>query len=290
MREAGLGIDIGNGSISIAVVEGENIIYKDYRLHRGELYQNLVDMLGQVETSCGDRILYAAVNPGAVCLYPGIQKEVQINRISSLLEGQRMLYPDAGSIVEMGAQNSCFLTGMREGETLSYAMNGECAAGTGAFFEDQMYRLGLPLSAYSEYVRRAKSVPRLAGRCSVFAKTDLIHRQQEGVPVEDILLGLSYAVIRNFKSAVVRKLPVQPLRNPAKHPQTDRLFPELTCMMQVLFPLTPKFPAQPQKASITGMPLPPDLLQEQNIKSPVLIPLPEPIQYTILFMMNMALL
>ena len=68
MREAGLGIDIGNGSISIAVVEGENIIYKDYRLHRGELYQNLVDMLGQVETSCGGRILYAAVNPGAVCI------------------------------------------------------------------------------------------------------------------------------------------------------------------------------------------------------------------------------
>ena len=134
MREAGLGIDIGNGSISIAVVEGENIIYKDYRLHRGELYQNLVDMLGQVETSCGDRILYAAVNPGAVCLYPGIQKEVQINRISSLLEGQRMLYPDAGSIVEMGAQNSCFLTGIREGETLSYAMNGECAGRNGSIF------------------------------------------------------------------------------------------------------------------------------------------------------------
>ena len=126
MREAGLGIDIGNGSISIAVVEGENIIYKDYRLHRGELYQNLVDMLGQVETSCGDRILYAAVNPGAVCLCPGIQKEVQINRVSSLLEGQRMLYPDAGSIVEMGAQNSCFLTGIREGEALLRHERGMC--------------------------------------------------------------------------------------------------------------------------------------------------------------------
>ena len=48
MRKAELGIDIGNGSISIVVVEGENIIYKDYRLHRGELYQNLVDMLGQM--------------------------------------------------------------------------------------------------------------------------------------------------------------------------------------------------------------------------------------------------
>lgn len=75
MRKAGLGIDIGNGSISIVVVEGENIIYKDYRLHRGELYQNLVDMLGQVETSCGDRILYAAVNPGAVWFVSGDPKE-----------------------------------------------------------------------------------------------------------------------------------------------------------------------------------------------------------------------
>ena len=180
MREAGLGIDIGNGSISIAVVEGENIIYKDYRLHRGELYQNLVDMLGQVETSCGDRILYAAVNPGAVCLYPGIQKEVQINRVSSLLEGQRMLYPDAGSIVEMGAQNSCFLTGIREGETLSYAMNGECAAGTGAFFEDQMARtsavrlLGVCQTGEKcaaacgtvQRVRQDRPDPQTAGRCA----------------------------------------------------------------------------------------------------------------------------
>lgn len=56
---------------------------------------------------------------------------------------------------------------------------------------------------------KAQSVPRLAGRCSVFAKTDLIHRQQEGVPVSDILLGPSYAVVRNFKAAVVRRLPVR---------------------------------------------------------------------------------
>ena len=59
----------------IAVVEGENIIYKDYRLHRGGQYQNLVDMLGQVETSCGDRILYAAVNPVQSVLYQGSKRK-----------------------------------------------------------------------------------------------------------------------------------------------------------------------------------------------------------------------
>ncbi len=131
------------------------------------------------------------------------------DRISALLFGQRLLYPEAHSILEMGAQTSAYITGIAEGRTLQYAVNGDCAAGTGAFFEDQMYRLGLPLEAYSEYTDRAKSVPRLAGRCSVFAKTDLIHRQQEGVPAEDILLGLAYAVVRNFKTTVMRSLPVE---------------------------------------------------------------------------------
>ena len=131
-----------------------------------------------------------------------------MDRIQALLAGKKRLYPEVGSIVEMGAQSSVFLTGLKPGEQLAYAVNGECAAGTGSFFEDQMYRLGLPIDSYSDYVRRAKTIPRLAGRCSVFAKTDLIHRQQEGVSSEDILLGLAYAVVRNFKATVVRKMEI----------------------------------------------------------------------------------
>ena len=88
-------------------------------------------------------------------------------------------------------------------------MNESCAAGTGSFFEDQMQRLGLPLESYSDLVARAQSVPRLSGRCSVFAKTDIIHRQQEGVPVEDILQGLCHATVKAFKATIVRNLPVE---------------------------------------------------------------------------------
>ena len=72
-----------------------------------------------------------------------------------------------------------------------------------------MQRLGLPLDSYSDLVTRAQSVPRLSGRCSVFAKTDIIHRQQEGVPVEDILQGLCHATVKAFKATIVRSLPVE---------------------------------------------------------------------------------
>ena len=55
-------------------------------------------------------------------------------------------------------------------------------------------------------IEDAGSIPRLSGRCSVFAKTDIIHKQQEGVATSDILLGLCYATIRNFKATVVKNI------------------------------------------------------------------------------------
>ena len=72
-----------------------------------------------------------------------------------------------------------------------------------------MSRLGMKMEEYSDVVRQARSVPRLSGRCAVFAKTDIIHRQQEGVTPPDILLGLCYAMIRNYKATIVKNLPVK---------------------------------------------------------------------------------
>ena len=123
--------------------------------------------------------------------------------VPALTRGAALLAPEARSIVCLGAQNAFFVTGFADGAPPRFAMNEGCAAGTGSFFEDQMGRLGLPLEEYSALVGRAQSVPRLSGRCSVFAKTDIIHRQQEGVAVEDILLGLCFAVVKSFKATIV---------------------------------------------------------------------------------------
>ena len=113
-----------------------------------------------------------------------------------------------GSIIEIGSQSARFITALDQAAPL-FAVNEHCAGGTGSFFEDQMSRLGLQIEDYSDLVAKAKSVPRLSGRCAVFAKTDIIHRQQEGLPTADILLGLCYAMICNYKATIVRSMPVE---------------------------------------------------------------------------------
>ena len=55
-----------------------------------------------------------------------------------------------------------------------------------------------------EMVAHAASAARIAGRCSVFAKSDMIHAQQKGYSPAEILRGLCDAVARNFKSSIVK--------------------------------------------------------------------------------------
>lgn len=156
--------------------------------------------------SCGG-VAVTGSGAGMVrALAPGLR---ELEEVPALFKGVRALAPQAACVMQMGAQSGVFATGFASGAAPEFAMNESCAAGTGSFFEDQMQRLGLPLDSYSDLVTRAQSVPRLSGRCSVFAKTDIIHRQQEGVPVEDILQGLCHATVKAFKATIVRSLPVE---------------------------------------------------------------------------------
>ena len=81
-------------------------------------------------------------------------------------------------------------------------MNTICAAGTGSFLDQQASRLGLSIEEFGDLALKSRNVPRVAGRCSVFAKTDMIHLQQEATPDYDIVAGLCYALARNFKSNI----------------------------------------------------------------------------------------
>jgi activator of 2-hydroxyglutaryl-CoA dehydratase len=83
-------------------------------------------------------------------------------------------------------------------------MNTLCAAGTGSFLDQQATRLGLTIEAFGELALKSANPPRIAGRCSVFAKSDMIHLQQIATPDYDIVAGLCYALARNFKSNIAK--------------------------------------------------------------------------------------
>ena len=106
--------------------------------------------------------------------------------------------------MNLGAQETKYITDI-ENNNVKFFMNTSCAAGTGSFLEEQASRLSIDIKDISSYIDKATEIPRIAGRCSVFSKTDMIHHMQDGVKVENILQGLCYALVRNYKANVIQK-------------------------------------------------------------------------------------
>lgn len=202
-----LGMDIGTSTIKVAVLEDQVIKYKNIRKHYGKVLPVLKEML---EEACApkERMAMCVTGSNAQAVLGAEDEIPYLGYIPAVAEGVRYQVPEAGSIIEIGSQGARFITNL-EKQAPEFAVNEHCAGGTGSFFEDQMSRLGLKIEDYSLLVEQAQSVPRLSGRCAVFAKTDIIHRQQEGVSTPDILLGLCYALVRNYKATIVKNLPVK---------------------------------------------------------------------------------
>ena len=202
-----LGIDIGSSSVKLVLLEDGQFAAKWLAVHHGRPFEALRRGLSSLPLSDEAEFALAVTGSSAEALLENVVVP-GIDEIPAIVEGARALCPNVGSVIEIGSQGARFITGLQE-KAPQFAVNEHCAGGTGSFFEDQMSRVGCRLEDYSRLVAEAKNIPRLSGRCAVFAKTDIIHRQQEGSTTPDILLGLCYAMIRNYKATIVRQLPVE---------------------------------------------------------------------------------
>ena len=97
--------------------------------------------------------------------------------------------PDVRTVLEIGGQDSKIIL-LRDGVVTDFAMNTVCAAGTGSFLDHQSQRLGIPIEEFGTYALRSEKGAQIAGRCGVFAESDMIHKQQMGYATEDIIMGL----------------------------------------------------------------------------------------------------
>lgn len=189
----GIGLDCGTATVKLAMISQEReLLWFKSSAHHGAAVQTVRALLGELlqadSNACGYPVmLTGSIGNRLLDVCPGL---LTLGDIPAIHRGIHLLAPEAKSVIEIGSQSARFLTALDCGTPPRFAVNEHCAGGTGSFFEDQMSRLGLRIEDYSELVAKARSIPRLSGRCAVFAKTDIIHRQQEGVPTPDILLGL----------------------------------------------------------------------------------------------------
>ncbi len=204
-----LGIDVGSTSSDVVVLDEDSsgIIFSDYRRTKGRptetLREQLHTLFSQLPPS---RITSAAATGSAARLLAKLLDIPFVNEVPAQAAAIGLLYPEIGqaTIIEMGGQDSKLIFVSREdGRTAlrDFALNTVCAAGTGSFLDQQADRLGIKIEdEFGRLALESKNVPRMAGRCSVFAKSDMIHLQQQATPVCDILAGLCLALARNLKS------------------------------------------------------------------------------------------
>ncbi|QZY53962.1 acyl-CoA dehydratase activase [Crassaminicella profunda] len=202
-----IGVDIGYATLKCVVLNNvKEQVFKSNIFHYGNSMGLLKKQLKNIENKLSIKNCYIGVTGEQA----KVLNKYQINDISALTEGVIHTDENVQSIMEIGAQSSRYITGFSKNakEHMEFSMNSSCSAGTGSFLEEQVSRLGIQLEEYSSYIQKATQIPRIAGRCSVFSKTDMIHHQQEGVKIEDILLGLSYALARNYKGNVVQRMKI----------------------------------------------------------------------------------
>ncbi len=228
-----IGIDVGSISVKFALVVppedpllppetrsgflsdepaalpgGASAYLLSYDRLMGDPNRKVPELLGEWIGRIGNgRILGVAVTgKSGARLAQGLGARYE-NDFRCLVRGVGAVHPDVRTIFEMGGENAKVirLEASKDGGPVrirDYDTNGECAAGTGSFIDQQANRMTLAVEQIGEMVARAGSAARIAGRCSVFAKTDMIHAQQKGCSPEEILKGLCEAVARNFKSSI----------------------------------------------------------------------------------------
>ncbi len=205
-----LGIDVGSTSVNTIVMDdGCRILEDHYTFCHGRPFHVLRDVVSEItRRRAGDTVGIVAFTGTGGRTGANLVGGTFVNEIVAQSSSVTRLYSRAKSVIEMGGEDSklILLTGIEDASQLEdFAMNSMCAAGTGSFLDQQAKRIGVSIEKeFGELALQSENPPRIAGRCSVFAKTDMIHLQQIATPVHDIVAGLCFAVARNFKSNLAR--------------------------------------------------------------------------------------
>jgi predicted CoA-substrate-specific enzyme activase len=200
-KKVTLGIDIGSVAMSIALLNTNNqITHTSYTFHRGQIEKHLFELLSEIHINDVESIGFTS--SGVSYINQGISVDSRIAYISAA----KFLHPKLQSLLIIGAEKFGLVKFDVHGEYLNYYSNSSCAAGTGNFLDQQVDRLNLEdIVEFSKIAHENQgNYPAIASRCAVFAKTDMIHAQQEGYSLAAICDGLSRGLAKNIVDAVFK--------------------------------------------------------------------------------------
>jgi predicted CoA-substrate-specific enzyme activase len=200
-----LGIDVGSVTTKLAVLdEQDRFIVSRYLRTMGQpvnaVQQGLMDIGEQLPDGAEVR---GVGTTGSARYLAGVVVGADVikNEITSHALAALQYVPRVRTVIEIGGQDSKFIM-LRDGAVTDFGMNTVCAAGTGSFLDHQALRLNVSIEEVGPRALLSRNPVRIGGRCTVFAESDMVHKQQMGHGLDDILRGLCEALVRNYLNNV----------------------------------------------------------------------------------------
>ncbi len=208
-QEVYLGVDVGSVSTNFVLVDPakpvtQSVVWKKYLRTCGAPIETLRSGLSDLKAEGKWEIIgVGTTGSGRELAGTMLQADVIKNEITAHAMAALSIDRSVSTIIEIGGQDSKLIV-LRDGVVVDFAMNTVCAAGTGSFLDQHASRLNIPIEEFGPLALKSKNPVRIAGRCTVFAESDMIHKQQQGHKMADILAGLCGAMVRNYLTNVAK--------------------------------------------------------------------------------------
>ncbi len=213
MRKAYVGIDVGSVSTNVVAIDERNDLLFDYYVRtNGSPIESVKKGLEKLKKSVDGKWTVCGVGTtgsgrqlaGLMVGADVIKNEITAHAVATINE-----VPDVRTIFEIGGQDSKIIF-VKDQMVVDFAMNTVCAAGTGSFLDHQAERLGVAIEDFGSMALSSENDVRIAGRCTVFAESDMIAKQQFGFSKPDIINGLCLALVRNYINNLARGKKLEP--------------------------------------------------------------------------------
>ncbi len=208
-----MGLDVGSTTVKAVVIDAETgqVIWKRYRRHDGKQGQQVLAFLYDIEQAVGLQqpqqlqICITGSGGNALAGSLGARFVQEVNAVSLAVE---RLYPESGSVIELGGQDAKIIlfrddpaTGQKK---KICTMNDKCAGGTGAVLDKIATKLNLSADELGGMPYHGVKLHPVAGKCGVFAESDINSLQKLGVPPEQLMASLFDAIVQQNLAVLTR--------------------------------------------------------------------------------------
>jgi predicted CoA-substrate-specific enzyme activase len=213
-----VGLDVGSTTVKAVVVDAasDKVLWQDYQRHETKQPEKSLEFLKRMETDLGinahnTRMFMTGSGGGAIADQIGAKFVQEVTAVSLAVE---KMHPEVYSVIELGGQDAKIIVFKDDDETGRKkkipSMNDKCAGGTGAVIDKINAKLKIPTEELAEQKYQGIKLHKVAGKCGVFAETDINSLQKVGTPPDELMASLFEAIVLQNLSVLTRGHTLRP--------------------------------------------------------------------------------